>query len=163
MSPELLDPSRFDFENSRPTKESDCYALGMVILEVLSEQLPFEGDWNRMSVVKVVEGKHPGRPQGDKGVWFTDELWGVLEQCWSLQPRDRPTAKAIFGHLEHHSLCYAPISTGDPVKLGVKSRLIPFISTIVWNEQLPEEWPPFSPEEAEILVETLDKVRGLVS
>ena len=33
MSPELLDPSRFG-SDGRPTPESDCYALGMVIYEV---------------------------------------------------------------------------------------------------------------------------------
>lgn len=33
MSPELLDPPRFG-SNGRPTCESDCYALGMVIYEV---------------------------------------------------------------------------------------------------------------------------------
>ena len=34
MSPELLDPERFGVEGDRPTKESDCYAFGMVIYEV---------------------------------------------------------------------------------------------------------------------------------
>ena len=37
MSPELLDPELFDIpesEGDRPTKQSDCYALGMVIYEV---------------------------------------------------------------------------------------------------------------------------------
>jgi len=37
MSPELLDPERFGMPESgdnRPTKQSDCYALGMVIYEV---------------------------------------------------------------------------------------------------------------------------------
>ena len=36
MSPELLDPERFGIPGSegRPTRESDCYALGMVIYEV---------------------------------------------------------------------------------------------------------------------------------
>jgi len=37
MSPELLDPQRFGMpaaEDNRPTKQSDCYALGMVIYEV---------------------------------------------------------------------------------------------------------------------------------
>lgn len=33
MSPELLDPPRFG-SNGRPTRESDCYALGMVVYEV---------------------------------------------------------------------------------------------------------------------------------
>ena len=33
MSPELLDPPRFG-SNGSPTRESDCYALGMVIYQV---------------------------------------------------------------------------------------------------------------------------------
>ena len=37
MSPELLDPGRFGVpgsEGDRPTRQSDCYAMGMVIYEV---------------------------------------------------------------------------------------------------------------------------------
>jgi len=37
MSPELLDPERFGIplsEDCRPTRQSDCYALGMLIYEV---------------------------------------------------------------------------------------------------------------------------------
>jgi len=37
MSPELFDPERFGIQGSegyRQTRESDCYALGMVIYEV---------------------------------------------------------------------------------------------------------------------------------
>ena len=37
VSPELLDPGRFgvpESEDDRPTRESDCYAMGMVIYEV---------------------------------------------------------------------------------------------------------------------------------
>ena len=37
MSPELLDPEMFGIPQSqgdRPTRQSDCYALGMVIYEV---------------------------------------------------------------------------------------------------------------------------------
>lgn len=33
-SPELLVPEQFKFNDARPTKQSDCYALGMVIYEV---------------------------------------------------------------------------------------------------------------------------------
>ena len=44
MSPELLDPELFDIpqsEGDRPTKQSDCYALGMVIYEVRVRTSPF--------------------------------------------------------------------------------------------------------------------------
>jgi len=34
MSPELLNPELFGLANSRPTKQSDCYGLGMVVYEV---------------------------------------------------------------------------------------------------------------------------------
>ena len=34
ISPELLDPERFGASDNRPTKGSDCYALGMVVYEV---------------------------------------------------------------------------------------------------------------------------------
>jgi len=37
MSPELLDPDRFgmpESEDNRPTRQSDCYALGMVIYKI---------------------------------------------------------------------------------------------------------------------------------
>lgn len=34
MSPELLTPERFGACDSRPTKQSDCYALGTVVYEV---------------------------------------------------------------------------------------------------------------------------------
>jgi len=34
MSPELLDPKKFNTPDPRPTKESDRFALGMLIYEV---------------------------------------------------------------------------------------------------------------------------------
>ena len=34
MSPELLDPEAFGLNDNRPTKQSDYYALGMVVYEV---------------------------------------------------------------------------------------------------------------------------------
>ena len=39
MSPELFDPKRFNLPDPRPTKESDRFALGMVIYEVRFCQL----------------------------------------------------------------------------------------------------------------------------
>jgi len=44
MSPELLDPERFgmpESEGNRPTRQSDCYALGMVIYEVGAHKSKF--------------------------------------------------------------------------------------------------------------------------
>jgi serine/threonine protein kinase len=59
MSPELLDPEKFGLKKSRPTKESDCYALGMVVYEVLSGQTPFASSG---APVIIQEGPEWGAP-----------------------------------------------------------------------------------------------------
>ena len=109
MSPELLNPAQFDIKDSRPTKESDCYALGMVILEVLSGQVPFTRGCNTFMVMgKVVGGERPERPQGAEGIWFTDNLWATLQVCWSHQPNDRLTVEAVLQCLEEVSTVWQP-------------------------------------------------------
>ena len=39
MSPELLNPEMFGKSDDRPTKQSDCYALGMVVYEVCTDMI----------------------------------------------------------------------------------------------------------------------------
>lgn len=113
MSLESLGPGRFGFKNSRATMESDCYALGKVILEVLTGQHPFT-PYNESIVKKILDGERPEKPRGPEAVWFTDDLWGMLEQCWSLQPRVRPTAETILEHLERGSKAWQPL----PITFG---------------------------------------------
>ena len=109
MSPELLDPDRFGLEDGRPTKDSDCYALGMVILEVLSGKPPFSSYNGLVVMRKIIEGERPGRPRGEEGVWFTNSLWEVLEQCWSTQPERRPTIDAVLQRLKQGSTAWQPL------------------------------------------------------
>lgn len=91
MSPELILPQEFGFENSRPTGPSDCYALGMVIYETISGNLPFHEDVDYAISLKVVEGERP--PRGAK---FTNRLWEMLKLCWAPQPNDRPSVEAVL-------------------------------------------------------------------
>ena len=100
MSPELLNPIRFGLTESRPTKESDCYALGMVIYEVLSGQVPFALVQRQApAAMKVIDGERPERPRGEEGKLITDAIWEVLEHCWKDQPSDRPTVEAVLQSL----------------------------------------------------------------
>jgi len=110
MSPELLDPDQFGIKDSRPTRESDCYALGMVILEVLSGQAPFTPFKDFIVMRKVIEGERPGRPEGAEGTWFTDDLWRTLNRCWETQPGSRPSIEAVLGCLERVSRAWKPPS-----------------------------------------------------
>jgi hypothetical protein len=100
MSPELLDPEQLNLKEGPPTKESDCYALGMVIYEVLSGQVPFAPLRNLIVPQVVLKGERPGRPGGREGVWFTDDLWKVLNLCWEAQPGDRLSVTTVFECLE---------------------------------------------------------------
>ena len=110
MSPELLDPVRFGAKNGRPTKESDCYALGMVVLEVLTGKPPFRGCSNLAVMRMIVEGEHPSRPKGPEAVWFTDDLWGTLEQCWLYKAKLRPTVEGVLECLEQGLATWEPLS-----------------------------------------------------
>jgi len=98
MSPELLDPESFGLKESRLTKKSDCYALGMVIYEVLSGQAPFAP--SKAPVVKILCGECPEKPQGAEGTRFTDGIWGMLELCWKRQPGDRPSPNTVLQCLQ---------------------------------------------------------------
>ena len=102
MSPELLNPEDFNTEG-RPTKESDCYALGMVIYEVLSGRAPFAPANAAPVIVKVLKGERPKRPEGKEGALLTDDLWEILGLCWRQQPGERTSAKAVLRCLENTS------------------------------------------------------------
>lgn len=72
----------------------------MTIYEVLSGQKPFS-EYSLLAVAsKVLEGERPTRPQGAGGVWFTDDIWAILERCWKPYPCDRIIPRAVLLCLE---------------------------------------------------------------
>ena len=115
MSPEHFDPGRFGLKDSRPTKESDCYALGMVTYEVLSGQTPFAPSKIPALIWKVLDGLRPERPQGKGGALFTDDLWEILELCWKHQPSERANVKMVLRCLERNSMLPQPHYDADGI------------------------------------------------
>jgi len=112
MSPELIDPQRFGFENNRPTKKSDCYALGMVMYETISGRVPFHRHGDLTVIVKVLAGERPPR-----GVGFTETLWETLELCWVSQPSNRPSIEYVQQCLERASNSLESPSPGADGKM----------------------------------------------
>ena len=109
MSPELLHPELFGSDHSSPTKESDCYALGMVVYEVLSGQAPFAALKEYIVIRKVIEGGRPERPEGAVRMWFTADLWRMLKLCWTTQARSRPSIETVLECLEQISSAWEPL------------------------------------------------------
>ena len=111
ISPELFEPEKFGLKESRPTKYSDRYALGMVVYEVLSERVPFSRYHGYVVVPRILKGERPGRPRGAEGTWFTDEVWSTLERCWKPVPGDRPRIRDVLQCLENASRSWIPPSS----------------------------------------------------
>jgi len=123
MAPELLNPSHFG-SNGRPTRESDCYALGMVIYEVgwlcslrpppihpsqvLTGLRPFHHLYTYEPVVAILNGQRPEKPIGAESLGLSCDLWGLVQLCWSESSSTRPTAQQLFDHLSSASLTWAP-------------------------------------------------------
>ena len=113
MSPELLDPDGFGTDG-RPTRESDRYALGMVIYEVcrlntrrsfiypsqvLTGLKPFHHMHGITFMLPMLRGKRPEKPPHAETLGFSDALWGLVQSCWSATSTDRPTAQELFNQL----------------------------------------------------------------
>ena len=103
MSPELLDREGSNSLKCQLTVESDCYALGMAMYEILSGSIPF-GPSNSIAVLsRVLDGGRPGRPKGEAGKLFTDNVWDVVRRCWKTEPSERASAEDVLQCLEGES------------------------------------------------------------
>ncbi|KDQ09413.1 hypothetical protein BOTBODRAFT_526202 [Botryobasidium botryosum FD-172 SS1] len=103
QAPELL--SAGTKEEARRTKETDCFAYGRVMLEIFTGQVPFFylSVNTTLSVFNMVlDGRLPDRPL-DKDIvakGLDDSMWEFMKMCWSMDPKERPSAAKIFSHLK---------------------------------------------------------------
>ncbi|KAG8904119.1 hypothetical protein FRB99_002203 [Tulasnella sp. 403] len=71
------------------TRETDAWAFGMTIYEVLSNKDPFNGDQGQ-TIVATRKGKRPPKePEvSPRGKSYAN-VWAVAEACWRTDPRTR--------------------------------------------------------------------------
>ncbi|THH04964.1 hypothetical protein EW145_g5145 [Phellinidium pouzarii] len=84
------------FPGSKATRESDVWACGMFIIEMLSGDIPFPGQSSQNIFLSLVNYKFPARPVSDD---CSDELWSLIQQCWRRKPDERPTASHVLSVL----------------------------------------------------------------
>ncbi|KAH7337075.1 kinase-like domain-containing protein [Rhizoctonia solani] len=80
-------------ENRTFTKESDVYALGMTMLNIMTGQAPFADKGEVSVIIAVINKGQPSRPdfagslQGDM---TRAKMWDLLKWCIAYEPKDRP-------------------------------------------------------------------------
>jgi len=99
MSPELLFPEEFGMAGNRHTRQSDRYALGMVIYEVLSGHSPYHELSECSAVAEIIDGGRPKKPTMAARLGFTGELWEIVERCWNKDRDERPNLRVILSTL----------------------------------------------------------------
>ncbi|KAJ7266685.1 kinase-like domain-containing protein [Mycena rebaudengoi] len=100
MAPELLN---HELESKR-TRASDVYAFACLCVEIYTGEQPF---WNVMHdgrvLVQVLNEIRPlqpsslGPPDGTRAM--SDELWAIVEACWTHEPSDRPDMDKVVSEL----------------------------------------------------------------
>ncbi|KAG9027785.1 hypothetical protein FRB95_007392 [Tulasnella sp. JGI-2019a] len=94
MSPELLG---FEGGNTKKTTESDVYAFGMTIAEILSAKVPLPHLHHPWTVaVAVHAGKRPVLEPASRAGQSFDGLWKLAASCWVADPSLCPRADMIM-------------------------------------------------------------------
>ncbi|KAF9457392.1 kinase-like domain-containing protein, partial [Collybia nuda] len=101
MAPELLQPEAFELDRFVRTTASDIYAFGCVCLEVYTGKPPFVDVVHEPAVMfGVLEGKRPVQPSSDAGRPISNNVWSLIEQCWSQEPSARPSTRRVIEIME---------------------------------------------------------------
>ncbi|KAG2128968.1 kinase-like domain-containing protein [Suillus clintonianus] len=103
MAPELLE-DRDDGSQVRPSKQSDMYSFGGIMLQVLTNKIPYHHLSNDAAIILCIAKSQT--PSRSRYTPLPDKYWEFIEQCWSTDPRDRPSTKAAGRVIrnEYHAL-----------------------------------------------------------
>ncbi|KIO20728.1 hypothetical protein M407DRAFT_45985, partial [Tulasnella calospora MUT 4182] len=83
-APELL-------HAAKSSLASDIWAFGWIVWEVLTGDIPFEGENDVSTVCLILKGELP-EVHGDVHLNQVVALANLMNKCWSLNPSERPTA-----------------------------------------------------------------------
>ncbi|CEL60506.1 Putative serine/threonine-protein kinase/receptor R831 OS=Acanthamoeba polyphaga mimivirus GN=MIMI_R831 PE=4 SV=2 [Rhizoctonia solani AG-1 IB] len=94
-APEILDEGRH-------SALGDVYSLGMTILEAFTGSVPFPEKPEKSLLLHIVTRKNsPTRPEAIPArSECGDQLWLLLNRCWSHKPAERPSAKTVWEEMK---------------------------------------------------------------
>jgi len=85
------------------TFQTDVWAFGMTILELLTLSLPYAHlMMDQQVTIAIYKGQRPHKPVAYDTEWDAERrfLWDVCESCWKLEPYLRPSLKTITLRLD---------------------------------------------------------------
>ncbi|KAG8789802.1 hypothetical protein FRC12_013182 [Ceratobasidium sp. 428] len=98
MTPRYMASELLNGSSNQHNFKSDIYAFGMMVLEIMTGQVPFP-DKRSVVVCHVAGlGEIPKRPDLSSIIpekTLEDELWGLLTCCWAFEPNSRPSAPEL--------------------------------------------------------------------
>ncbi|KAG8737399.1 hypothetical protein FRC10_008254 [Ceratobasidium sp. 414] len=97
MAPELMD------DDTRITYGTDIYSWAMTALEILTGVTPFGAKTKGPKIIQmVISDQRPKRADHPMIEQYScrDELWSLLEECWSNMPEKRPSADDLVRRLK---------------------------------------------------------------
>jgi serine/threonine protein kinase len=103
MAPELV-IERKDGSQVRPSKQSDMYSFGGIMLQVLTNKAPYYYITNDATIILcIAQSQSPSRARYPE---LPENYWPVLEQYWSTDPQDRPLTERATAMIrnEYYSL-----------------------------------------------------------
>lgn len=105
MAPELHDPEDAGIgeDDALLTAASDVYAFSMVMLELYTGRVPYsECRTDGAVIARVINQDKPKRPDGTENLGLTDNIWALMEMCWSYRRGDRPTMTIVRQNLAEY-------------------------------------------------------------
>lgn len=92
MAPEVAESNVYGLE-------ADIFSFGMMLYELVTGQVPFQGMQSTRILAGILTGMRPPLEPVPEGACHTI-LRSVLSACWAENPEDRPTADFLAKHLQ---------------------------------------------------------------
>ncbi|CAK4687146.1 unnamed protein product [Aphanomyces euteiches] len=104
------------FEPHTVTPKSDMWSLGMTIYEILSDDLPFRG-FSPQEIEEEIQLDDGERPEDPDDLPIElHPLWEKVQECWRVDPNDRPSALEFVEFLETR---YQDVLESDGASSGI--------------------------------------------